>query len=136
MATETDMQTKIRRMSEWEEVTHQRERKLDWTHFLDASSVEHLRHILMDAYKHREAYFRATDIKNAQLWAALLEMHKKIEELTEQVDKMKPKQTLREFVQDKPDEKEVLSRIRSSMQKRPEDSPEATNALINSLMRF
>jgi hypothetical protein len=125
---------KQRSSDEWGRET--KEEVTDWTHSLSPESMALLRKILESAYGHREAYFRATDIKNAQLWSALIEMQRQIDRLKEQVDRLTPKETYRKFQLGAPDESKVLDRIRAMMQKGPEDSREARNALISSLMRF
>jgi leucyl aminopeptidase (aminopeptidase T) len=125
---------KQRETSEWDEATH--EKQVDWTHFLAPEALATLRKVLESAYNHREAYFRATDIKNAQLWSALLEMQKQIDELNEKVRKLTPQETVRKFQYGTPQESVVLDRIRQIMQKGPEDSKAARNALIDSLLRF
>lgn len=125
---------KQRQSSEWGSA--EKEEVTDWTHFLSPDSMAALRKVLESAYNHREAYFRATDIKNAQLWSALIEMQRQIEGLKEQVAKLTPKETVRQFQLGVPDESKVLDRIKAVMQRTPEDSREARNALIDSLLRF
>lgn len=125
---------KQRSTNEWEQATHEQPR--DWTHFLSPEASATLRKVLEAAYNHREAYFRATDVKDAQQWSALIEMQRQIDDLKEQVRKLTPQETTRKFQLGKPDESQVLDKIRAIMQKGPEDTREASNALIDSLMRF
>ena len=59
-----------RQPNEWDQHT-QEKAKPDWTHFLAPDAAVVLRSVLESAYRHRQAYFKAEDIKNAQLWSAL-----------------------------------------------------------------
>lgn len=52
-------------------------RKKDWKEFLPLDDEEKLNQILKDIAKHRGAYQNAEEIKVAQLWSAILELHKK-----------------------------------------------------------
>lgn len=120
---------------EWGQVAQEKP-ATDWTYFLSPEAVAKLRTVLEKAYKHREAYFRATDIKNAQLWSALLEMQMEMDKLRMEIEKLKPKETVRAFRYGAENEGIVLEKIKTIMQRTPEDSIEARNALIESLMRF
>ncbi len=120
--------------SEWSQVTQNPE-KTDWTHFLSAEAAGFLRSVLEAAYKHREAYFKADDIKNAQLWSALLEMKREINELNAKIEKLTPK-TTPSFRLGTADDSVVLNKIKAVMQPTVEDSKEATDALVESLMKF
>lgn len=125
---------KQQKPSEWSQVTQTKE-KVDWTHSLSGDAMGLLRSILEAAYKHREAYFKADDIKNAQLWSALIEQQRQINELNEKIAKMTPK-TQETFKIGTADDSVVLNKIRAVMQPSIEDSKEATDALVNSLMKF
>lgn len=120
--------------SEWHQTTQTPE-KTDWTHFLSAEASGILRSVLEAAYKHREAYFKADDIKNAQIWSALIEQQRQINELREQVARLTPKE-VHTFRLGTADDSKVLDKIKSVMQPSVEDTKEATDALVNSLMKF
>lgn len=119
----------------WEQETQTKE-KVDWTHFLSSDSVKLLRSILEKAYKHRTAYYKADDIKSAQIWSAMLEMQREIDDLRDEVNRLRPKG--QQFVGRQGEEKDstVTERILESVEPRGTDSRDATNALVESLMRF
>jgi len=123
-----------RKTNEWNEVTKTQE-KTDWTHFLSAEAANLLRSVLEAAYKHREAYFKADDIKNAQLWSALIEQQREIAELRAKIESMTPK-TTSTMKLGTADDSVVLNKIKAVMQPTVEDSKEATDALVDSLMKF
>lgn len=120
--------------SMWHQETQQKE-KLDWTHFLSADSVGLLRSVLLRAYKHREAYFRADDIKSAQIWSAMLEMQRQIDDLNAKIDRLTPKdrETMRLHL---PEESPLMKKLQELTAPKAQNEKEATNALINSLMKF
>ena len=120
--------------SEWSQATQTQE-KTDWTHFLSPEATGLLRNVLEAAYKHREAYFKADDIKNAQVWSALIELTREINELSEKIDRLTPKTTT-PFKLGTADDSVVLNKIKAVMQPTVEDTKEATDALVNSLMKF
>lgn len=124
-----------KKMDEWQQVTHTPERT-DWTHFLSPEASSLLRSMLEAAYNHRDAYFRADDIKNAQLWSAIIELKRQINDLNEKIENMRPKETHREFKLGTAQDSVVLNKIRAMMQPTVEDSKEAKDALVNSLMKF
>lgn len=120
-------------VSEWSQVT-QTPQKADWTHFLSSEAVGILRSVLEAAYRHRQAYFKADDIKNAQLWSALIEIQRQINEINAKMANL-PRETA-SFRLGTPRSGTVLEKIRAVMQPSVEDTKEATNALVNSLMKF
>lgn len=120
--------------SEWHQITRTPE-KTDWTHMLAPDATALLRSVLESAYKHREAYFKADDIKNAQIWSAFIEMQRQINELKDKVDKLTPRE-VHTFRLGTADDSVVLNKIKAVMQPTVEDSKEATNALVDSLMKF
>lgn len=52
------------------------QRKKDWKEFLSAEDEEKLNDVLKKIAKYRGAYQNAEEVKNAQLWCALLEVYK------------------------------------------------------------
>lgn len=120
--------------SDWEQQTQTKE-KVDWTHFLTPEATGLLRSVLEAAYRHRQAYFKADDVKNAQLWSAMMEMQREINELKARIDKMTPREQ-QSFRLGIGGDGTVLEKIKSVAKPTVEDTKEATNALIESLMRF
>lgn len=120
--------------SDWDKETQQEE-KQDWTHFLSGDAVGLLRSILEAAYKHRTAYFKAEDIKNAQLWSAMLEMQRQINELSERVGRLEPRHE-KVYRTSLADDTRVKDMITEATKPSAQDSKGATDALVNSLLRF
>lgn len=60
----------------WVITTMLLERKKDWKEFLSSEDEEKLNELLKKMTKYRGAYQNAGDVKIAQMWCALLELHK------------------------------------------------------------
>ena len=58
----------------------------DWKRSLNAQDEARMNEILRQTAKHRSAYRSAHDVKVAQLWAAVLELSKMLNERTQQRD--------------------------------------------------
>jgi len=123
-----------RQPNEWDQHTQQRE-KPDWTHFLAPDAAVVLRSVLESAYKHRQAYFKADDIKNAQLWSAVLELKKEMTEINRKLDKLSP-QERESFRLGLSDGGAAMETIKNALKPSVEDTREAKDALIESLMKF
>ena len=123
-----------RQPNEWDQSTQQKARP-DWTHFLAPDAAVILRTILESAYKHRQAYFKAEDIKNAQLWSAVLELKKEMTEINRKLDSLIPieKESFRLGMSDG---SAAMETIKNALKPRVEDSNEAKDALVESLMKF
>lgn len=88
----------------------------DWKQFLPPEDEAKLNDILRKVQKHRSAYRQASDVKTAQLWAAVLEMRKENQALLRKLQRM-------EFVFDG-----MVERIKKQQQEDKE--------LIDSLEKF
>lgn len=123
--------------SVWKQDSRRRDAP-DWTHFLGSESVEVLRRILEKAFRHRLAYWQTDNVRNAQLWSALIEMQKEIDRLNEKMDNMTPKEKTVFRMSEKNVRKHpIFQKIEWSMRKsNPQNDTEATNSLIESLMKF
>lgn len=120
--------------SEWGQATQSKE-AADWTSFLSPDATVLLRSVLEAAYRHRQAYFKADDIKNAQLWSAILEIKKELNEVNRKLDRLSP-QERETFRLSLSDGSETMERIKSALRPTAEDTREAKDALIESLMKF
>ncbi len=60
----------------------------DWKQFLSPDDEAKLNDILKRAQKYRSAYRQSQDIKNAQIWAAMLEMRKENQALLRKIQRM------------------------------------------------
>lgn len=123
-----------KQQSAWKAETQTKE-FVDWTHFLSSDAVAILRYILERAYEHRSAYFKAEDIKNAQLWSAVLELQKQINELNERISKLEPREE-RVYRTHLGSDQPIIDKINEVMTPTAQDTKEATDALVNSLMKF
>jgi len=123
-----------KRPSEWGQTTQSKERA-DWTTFLSPEATVLLRSVLEAAYRHRQAYFKADDIKNAQLWSAILEIKRELNEINRKLDKLSP-QERETFRLSLSDGGEAMEKIKSALHPKVEDTREARDALIESLMKF
>lgn len=123
-----------RQPNEWDHQTQQKA-KPDWTHFLAPDAASVLRTVLESAYKHRQAYFKAEDIKNAQLWSAITELKREMDEINRKLDRLSP-QEKESFRVGLSDGSAAMATIKSALKPAVEDSWEAKDALIESLMKF
>lgn len=120
---------------EWAHETSSAAQQSDWTRLLAPDAVALLRSVLESAYGHRQAYFKAGDVKNAQLWSAVLELKREINEVNERLDRLSPRERKSVgLAREGPDL--AMQRIQDAVRPAPEDSKEATDALIDSLMKF
>src|SRR3972149_1366283 len=62
--------------------------KEDWKDYLAPDAQQVLANLIESAKLHKGAYTRSDDIRNAQLWTALIEMKKEIENLKEKYGKL------------------------------------------------
>ena len=123
-----------RQPNEWDQKTQERA-KSDWTHFLAPEAASILRTVLESAYKHRQAYFKAEDIKNAQLWSAMLELKKEMAEMNRKIDSLLPSEK-ESFRLGMSDGSAAMETIKNALKPGVEDSNEAKDALVESLMKF
>jgi len=120
--------------SKWDKETQTKE-TIDWTHYLSSDAVGLLREVLESAYKHRSAYFKAKDIKMAQVWSAILELQRQIDQINEKIDKLTPKE-MKVYRTHLADDSHVINKLNEVMTPSAQDTKGATDALVNSLMRF
>ncbi|MCX6815899.1 MAG: hypothetical protein NT120_03540 [Candidatus Aenigmarchaeota archaeon] len=88
----------------------------DWKQLLSEEDEAKLNEILKRTAKYRGAYRNAHDIKNAQIWTALLELRKENQALLNRIKKM-------EFIMD-------------GLRERIKQQDAAERELIDSLERF
>ena len=60
----------------------------EWKQFLSAEDEEKLNEFLKKVSRHRGAYKNSSEVKNAQLWCAILELRKENVVLQKRLDKM------------------------------------------------
>lgn len=107
----------------------------DWKELLAHDSKQILADLIESTRDHRGAFIQADDVKVAQLWTALVEMKKEINQLKEVLEKVgMPFKTFVEMG-DVEKRKTIERIIRETLKPEP-DKEEATQKLIESLMKF
>lgn len=110
--------------------------KEEWKELLTDESREVLENILYLTKRHKGAYTQADDVKIAQLWSALIEMKKQFDEMKDVVGKLK-EPWLSIVSVGEAEKRKAIERIVSDIIKPTnEDSQEATQKLVESLMKF
>ena len=108
----------------------------DWKDFLSPDAKTTLAEILNSTRKHKGAYMQSDDVKVAQLWSAIIEMNKKLEEMQKiQIKLEEPFKAIVE-VGDKEKRRAIADIVRGIVRPTNEGTEEATQDLVESLMRF
>lgn len=111
-------------------------KKEDWKDFLNEDAKEVLAEILENIKKHRCAYSCADDVKVAQLWTAIIEIKKELEETNKMLRKVEaPFRAIIE-VGEKEKVKTIEKMISEIIKPTDEETQEATKKLVESLMKF
>ncbi len=110
--------------------------KEDWKKRLGEEDMERLASIISSVNKYRYAYESADDPRIAQLWAALIEMQKRMERTNELLGKLE--EPFRAIVEIGDNEKrKTIEALVNEMIKPDDDAgEEATRKLVDSLMKF
>ena len=110
--------------------------KETWKDFLTDEARENLESLLAAARKHRGAYEHADDKKVALLWAALLEMKKELEEIKIHTGKLE--EPFRAIVEVGESEKRraIEKLVTDIVKPMDQNTQEATQKLVESLMNF
>ncbi len=111
-------------------------KKDDWKDNLNEDAKQTLAEILENIKKYRGAYSNAEDVKIAQLWTALIEIKKELNENNRLVKRVEePFRAIIE-VGEKAKEKTIERIITEVIKPTDEDTQEATKKLVESLMKF
>ena len=108
----------------------------DWKDFLAPEAQKTLAELLNAAKRHKGAYMQAEDVKVAQLWSALLELKKQLDEM--QRVQLKTEEPFRAIVEmgDAEKRKAIERVIRGMVRPEDESAEDATHKLVDSLMKF
>lgn len=107
----------------------------DWKDYLDEESKAVLAEIFEKSKKYQGAYLEAEDVKVAQLWAALLELSKELKKMKEAVDILKePFKSISEVGE--AEKRKTIERLVRDILKPEIEHEEATQKLVDSLMKF
>lgn len=112
------------------------EKEEDWKDLLPEDAKKTLAELLEKAKQHRAAYMQAGDVKVAQLWAALIELRKEIAEFADVVKKVQ--EPFRAIVAiGEAEKRKAIERLVVEIVKPEEEAErEATQKLVDSLMKF
>lgn len=110
--------------------------KEDWKEYLSPEAQSMLADILNQAKRHKGAYIQSDDVKTAQLWCAIVELSKKIDEI--QKVQAKVEEPFKAIVElgDNEKQKAIEKVLREIVRPTDEGSEEATKKLVDSLMKF
>lgn len=112
------------------------EEEKDWKEFLTDDARETLESLFASMRKHKGAYTRAENEDVAQLWSALIEIHRDLVEIKEMLGKLaEPWKAV--VAVGEAEKKRAIERIVSDIIKPTDmESQEATRKLVESLMKF
>lgn len=108
----------------------------DWKDLLAPDAQRQLAETFERTKKHKGAYLQSSDVKIAQLWCALVEMRKEIEELKSRVEKVSVPFRAIAVVGDAEKKKAIQRLISDIIKPTEEETTEATKRLVDSLMKF
>jgi len=107
----------------------------DWKDYLDDESKAILAEIFDKSKKHQLAYLEAEDVKVAQLWTAILELSRDIKKMKDAVNVLK--EPFKAIVAiGEAEKRRTIERIVRDMLKPEMEQEEATQKLVDSLMKF
>jgi hypothetical protein len=108
----------------------------DWKDNLQPEDQKIMMELLDVAKRHKCAYCGAEDVKVSQLWCALIEMQKQINELKKQ--QMIASEPFKAIVEvGNTEKRKAIDRmIREILRPTGEETDEATKRLVDSLMKF
>ena len=108
----------------------------DWKDFLAPEARNTLAEILNTTKRHKGAYMQSEDVKTAQLWCALVELKKQLESVQKVQTKLE--EPFRAIVEvGEAEKRKAIERIlREMIRPTDEASEDATNKLVESLMKF
>ena len=108
----------------------------DWKEFLVPEAQKTLADLLNAAKRHKAAYMQAEDVKVAQLWAALVEMKNELDCVKRsQVMVEGPFRAIVEMGE-REKRRAIERMIRDMLKPEDEGAEDATQKLVDSLMKF
>ncbi len=108
----------------------------DWKEFLTDETKQTLANVLESTRDHRGAFFRADDIKSAQLWCALVELSKEISYIKSRLNLVEaPLQAIVSIGE--AEKRKAIEKIISEIIKPIDiESQEATRKVVDALRSF
>ncbi len=108
----------------------------DWKEFLTDDAKQILASLLESTKKHKGAYIQSDDVKIAQLWSALIEMKKEIENMKAMVARVEGPFRAIVSVGEAAKKKAIEQLVSEIVRPTDMESQEATKKLVESLMKF
>jgi D-serine deaminase-like pyridoxal phosphate-dependent protein len=110
--------------------------KKDWKECLSEEDKKVLEELIATTKRHRCAYLQADDVKVAQLWCALVEMRKELDNTKKLLGKIE--EPFRAIVEvGEAEKRKAIEKIVSEIVKPTDkETEEATRKLVESLMKF
>lgn len=112
------------------------EKEEDWKGFLNPDAQQILAELLESTKKHKGAYIQADDVKIAQIWAALVEMKKEMDEIKQLLGKVSEPWEAVVSIGEAEKKKTIEKIVADMIKPTNEESQEATKRLVESLMKF
>ena len=112
------------------------QKKENWKDNLSEDAQNILSGLFESTKKHRGAYLAADNVNIAQLWSALIEIKKEINQLAESVSRIEMPFKAIVAVGEAAKKSAIESLVREIVKPETEDQEEATKKLVESLMKF
>jgi len=108
----------------------------DWKSYLTEEDKKILSYLLNVTRKYKYAYEQSSDVKIAQLWTALIEIQKQLEQMNKLLGKLE--EPFRAIIEvGEAEKRKTIERLISEIVKpTDEETQEATKKLVDSLMKF
>jgi len=113
-----------------------RDKQEDWKDFLSEDAKQTLVDIFEATRKHRGAYMQAEDVKNAQLWCAILELKKEIAGMSELLKRVEEPFKAIVAIGEAEKKKAIEAFVTEIIKPEEEEEKAATQKLVESLMKF
>lgn len=107
----------------------------DWKEFMSEDDKEVLNSVIHMSKRHKGAYMNADEARVAQLWCALLEMKREMDELKSGQEKTQMPFKAFAEMGDVEKRKTIEQMVKDMLKPQP-DQEDAIQNLVNSLMKF
>ncbi|MCS7123288.1 MAG: hypothetical protein RMJ17_01800 [Candidatus Aenigmarchaeota archaeon] len=106
-----------------------------WTELLREESKSLLSEVLEKTKLHRAAYTSTDDIRTAQLWCAIIELKRDIENLRKDINNaLEPFKKIIEYGEE--EKRKAIEKIISSLIKESEEKEKTAKEITNSLLKI
>ena len=108
----------------------------DWKDLLSPEAQQLLAEMFDSAKRHKGAYMQSDDVKVAQLWCALVEIKKELDDVKCQLEKVSAPFEAIVTIGDAEKKRAIQRLISDIIKPTEEEAGEATKRLVESLMKF